>query len=94
MPLLRGIFIFDFAVSRDLHAEFARGRGSENMMGLPDADVSKWMWQVLEASIYLHNGLDVVHRDLKPANILLDAQGNARVADFGSSFVLSQGLEK
>lgn len=38
--------------------------------------------QVLKALDYAHkNG--VIHRDIKPANILIDRQGNARVADFG-----------
>lgn len=38
--------------------------------------------QVCKALDYAHkNG--VIHRDIKPANILVDKQGNARVADFG-----------
>lgn len=38
--------------------------------------------QVCKALSYAHkNG--VVHRDVKPANVLIDAEGNARVLDFG-----------
>lgn len=38
--------------------------------------------QIAEAVAHVH-GRGVVHLDLKPANVLLDDQGNARVADFG-----------
>jgi serine/threonine protein kinase len=36
---------------------------------------------------YLHPA--VLHRDLKPQNVLLDAQGRAKIADFGISRCMS-----
>ncbi|KAJ9464937.1 Serine/threonine-protein kinase Aurora-3 [Diplonema papillatum] len=38
--------------------------------------------QVAEALRYAHSA-GVVHRDIKPENILLDHEGNAKLADFG-----------
>ena len=32
---------------------------------------------------YLHDALDTIYRDLKPENILVDAQGHAKLTDFG-----------
>jgi tetratricopeptide (TPR) repeat protein len=49
---------------------------------LPIEDVVRIARQVAEGLSAAH-AKGVIHRDLKPANILLDAQGNAYISDFG-----------
>lgn len=41
-----------------------------------------WIPQVCSAIQYAHDQ-EIVHRDIKPANILIDKQGNVKMADFG-----------
>eukprot|EP00435_Cladocopium_sp_Y103_P013807 s2236_g3.t1 len=55
--------------------------------------VKKYTRQILEGLDFLHSE-KIVHRDVKGANILIDAAGNAKLADFGACMQLeAQPLE-
>jgi serine/threonine protein kinase len=54
---------------------------------LPVDDAIKIMEQVLAAVGYAHQS-GVIHRDLKPSNIMVMANGEAKVTDFGIAKVL------
>ncbi len=51
---------------------------------LPVADAIRWGTQVAEGLAYLH-GLGLVHRDLKPENVLLTADHDVKIGDFGAA---------
>jgi len=51
-----------------------------------EPQVARWVSQIADALAFLHRH-HVIHRDIKPENILLDADNNAKVADFGWSTV-------
>ena len=48
------------------------------------------MMQILHGVKYLHEK-KIMHRDLKSANILLNNQGEVKIADFGLARQLSNG---
>ncbi len=70
--------VMDYVEGEDLKQRMAR----ENP--LPEAEVMRWMLQICDALIYLHEHQPpIVHRDVKPANIKLTASGDAMLVDFG-----------
>ena len=64
--------------------EYVEGRSLKDLIdaGLSPDDAIRLVRQVLEAARFAHRR-GVIHRDLKPHNVIVDAEGNAKVADFG-----------
>ena len=73
----RPYLVFEYVKGPTL-AAYLRERGG----GLPPRDAVGLILGVLDALRAAHE-CGIVHRDLKPSNILMDADGRARVMDFG-----------
>lgn len=83
---------FPYIVMRYLEGGSLSSRVRAKSLSL--ADVERLLSQIAAALDYMH-GKGVIHRDLKPHNILLDAQGNAYLCDFGiAKLTGSHGLTR
>ena len=77
-------FVMDFKQGGELYHHLRkRTRFSEKIARFYGA-------QILLGLEYLHS-INIMYRDMKPENILLDAKGNASLADYGISKILREG---
>ena len=72
---------------KDKIQEAIDGAPSKALRGLSFDDALYFLYQVLSAVSYAH-GQGVVHRDIKPANVLITAQNQAKLGDFGTARTL------
>ncbi|KAI6198765.1 Aurora kinase [Aphelenchoides besseyi] len=70
--------ILEYALNGELYKELqTKGRLSERR-------TARYIYQVADALKYCHQK-NVIHRDIKPENILIDMNGDLKIADFGWS---------
>ena len=63
-------------------------------VGMPQIEAQKYFKQLISGVEYLH-GRGIAHRDLKPENLLLDANDNLKISDFGMATIFRyQGKER
>ncbi|MBI2900217.1 MAG: protein kinase [Planctomycetes bacterium] len=91
------VTIHDYGVHEDrpyIAMELVQGTSLDRHLKTvfpPREKVLSLLASVARALAYAH-AQGVVHRDVKPANILVDAEGNARLADFGLAKTTDQKL--
>lgn len=60
---------------------------------LTEPEIAHICFQALKGLAYLHGRQPIiVHRDVKAANILIDENGNVKIADFGVSDRIQQTM--
>ena len=83
-------YVMDFVRGKNGAARSIADLGPDE---IGDGDPMRWFRQLCSALDYIHSK-GIVHRDVKPANILIDADGNAVLTDFGISRYMNEDLRR
>ncbi|KEG07455.1 protein kinase [Trypanosoma grayi] len=60
---------------------------TDDNTALPEREVVRVIRSIVSAAMYAHR-LGIAHRDIKPQNILLTAEGDVKLSDFGVSIIV------
>lgn len=90
-PNIIGVLDYGFDSARQPYFTMALLENARTIvqasMGQSPADKMHLVMQLLQALAYLHRR-GIVHRDLKPGNVLVTADGQVKVLDFGLAIVV------
>ncbi len=56
------------------------------------SDLQPYIFALCDALNYAHTRRKIVHRDLKPRNLMLNSEGDLKIADFGISRSISESM--
>lgn len=76
--------VMEYASGGDLWTKIKSCNGSH----FSESQILTWFIQICQALKYVHSQ-HILHRDIKSQNIFLDAQGNAKLGDFGIAKILN-----
>lgn len=79
------VIVLEYCANGDLDTAVKNQRAARHYFA--ESQVMSWFAQITAALAHCHHRM-VLHRDLKAANILLDAQNNVKLADFGLTSIL------
>ncbi|MCA9076832.1 MAG: serine/threonine protein kinase [Planctomycetaceae bacterium] len=88
--------VYDYGEVEGYHyftMEFVEGTSLDELIRehpLPAVAAAEYLQTVAEAVHYAH-GMGIIHRDIKPSNVLITANREARVTDFGVAEPLNAG---
>lgn len=80
------VFVMEYIENGDLYKKLMKE-------GFTEAQVAKYILQVIEGLEYLHSK-NIIHRDIKPENLLLTADDDIKICDFGWSIMHEEGLNR
>mmetsp|Transcript_10127 Transcript_10127/g.29048 ORF Transcript_10127/g.29048 Transcript_10127/m.29048 type:complete len:1075 (-) Transcript_10127:62-3286(-) len=72
--------VMEYCAGGDLYQMLCKQRLKKKPISV--RRVKMWILQLSEALAYLHM-MKVIHRDVKPMNVLVDSEGDLKMADFG-----------
>ncbi|KAL3235185.1 hypothetical protein RNJ44_02973 [Nakaseomyces bracarensis] len=84
---INGLYLYEELMECDMHQIIKSGQS------LTDAHYQSFTYQILCGLKYIHSA-DVLHRDLKPGNLLVNADCQLKICDFGLARGYSENPEE
>jgi len=85
--------MMEYAAGGDLNTTIAKRVPplcKEGTVRYHESEARRIAMQLAMALAYLHEQISLIHRDVKPANILLTADGDVKLGDFGACAYVSE----